>query len=332
MVETNAKEQIYAPVAADLDAVIALISGVSEGYDTEHPPEVEARLAQVLSTHGKRIRPAMTLLASRLWGRTPDDRTIKMATAVELLHIASLIHDDTVDSADIRRGHATASNLWGGEVAVLLGDFVFATSATFVCDTDSVRLIRRFAHTIAELSRGELNEIIGAWSLETTRDIYLTRIYDKTASLFTTSAESGAILGEGDEAGVRSLRDFGYDIGMAYQVLDDLLDFEATDEQIGKPAGNDLSNGVLTLPAIIALESGHAKEEIAEYFDSRDDRDPDLLKRAYAAICDTDALAEARVVANAYVKSANDRLSSLPPTPARDSLIALSGYISNRRS
>ena len=119
---------------------------------------------------------------------------------------------------------------------------------------------------------------------------------------------------------------------MAYQVLDDLLDFEATDEQIGKPAGNDLSNGVLTLPAIIALESGHAKEEIGEYFVSPADRDPRLLKRAYTAICETDALTEARTVADGYVRAANERLDSLPPTPARESLIALSGYISSRRS
>ena len=187
MVRTHAYEQIYDPVASDLAKVIDAIVAVSDQKAT-HPEGVGDRLSHVLATPGKRVRPAITLLASRLWGRIPDDRTIKMATAVELLHIATLIHDDTVDSADTRRGHATASSLWGGNFAVLLGDFVFATSALFVCDTNSVRLIRRFAETITELARGEMDEILRAGDADFTRDEYLTRIYDKTASLFSTAA------------------------------------------------------------------------------------------------------------------------------------------------
>jgi geranylgeranyl pyrophosphate synthase len=331
MLGADAKEQIYLPVADDLEKVIANIAAVSEGNVTDHPPEIEARLAQVLATPGKRIRPAITLLASRLWGRNPDERTIKMATAVELLHIASLIHDDTVDSADTRRGHATASNLWGGNVAVLLGDFVFATSATFVCDTNSVRLIRRFAQTIADLSRGELNEILLAWTMETAREDYFIRIYDKTASLFSTSAESGAVLGEGDEDSVTCLRDYGYNLGMAYQVLDDLLDYEGTSEQLGKPAGNDLANGVLTLPAILALESGRAASEISSFMLASPGDRPRLLAKAYRAIYESGALEQARGVADDYLSAATNSLDSLPDSAARDSLARLVGFIRNKR-
>ena len=327
----DAKERIYTPVAEDLDEVIANIAGVAESETTGPPPEIEARLAQVLATPGKRIRPAITLLVSKLWGRVPDERTIKMATAVELLHIASLIHDDTVDSADTRRGHATASNLWGGNIAVLLGDFVFATSATFVCDTNSVRLIRRFAQTIAELSRGELNEILESWSLKTDRKKYLERIYDKTASLFSTSAESGAVLGEGDEESVASLRRYGYNLGMAYQVLDDLLDYESSPELLGKPTANDLANGVLTLPAILAIESGDASEAVSAFMTAPVADRPRLLTVAYDAICGSDALRRSRQIANDYISEAMRSLEPLPPSPSRDALVELTDYIRDRQ-
>ncbi len=331
MLGADAKERIYAPVADDLERVIANIAGVAEADGPGPPPEIEARLAQVLATPGKRIRPAITLLTSKLWGRIPDERTIKMATAVELLHIASLIHDDTVDSADTRRGHATASNLWGGNIAVLLGDFVFATSATFVCDTNSVRLIRRFAQTIAELSRGELNEILESSTQKTDRERYLQRIYDKTASLFSTSAESGAVLGEGDEESVANVRQYGYNLGMAYQVLDDLLDYESNPEQLGKPTANDLSNGVLTLPAILAYESGDAADEIAAFLNANDAERPRLLTVAYDAICSSDALERSRGIANDYIDAALQNLESVADSESRDALIQLTGYIRDRQ-
>ena len=331
MLGADAKELIYAPVADDLDKVIANMAGVSASQGSEHPPEIEARLAQVLSTPGKRIRPAMTLLTSRLWGRIPDERTLRMATAVELLHVASLIHDDTVDSADTRRGQATASNLWGGNVAVLLGDFLFATSATFVCDTNSVRLIRRFAQTIAELSRGELNEIISAWSTDTDREAYFARIFDKTATLFSTAAESGAVLGEGDEESVCRIRDYGYNLGMAYQVLDDLLDYEATSEAIGKPVANDLANGVLTLPAILAIESGEAITAISAAFSAAPEDRPRLLAAAHKAICASDALDRSRGIAQKYIAKATKCLDGLPRSGSLESLLLLTDYIGSRR-
>ncbi len=331
MLGADAKERIYSPISADLETVIGNIAGVAEAETAGPPPEIEARLAQVLATPGKRIRPAITLLTSKLWGRIPDDRTIKMATAVELLHIASLIHDDTVDSADTRRGHATASNLWGGNIAVLLGDFVFATSATFVCDTNSVRLIRRFAQTIAELSRGELNEILESWTMKTDRELYLQRIYDKTASLFSTSAESGAVLGEGDEDSITNLREYGYNLGMAYQILDDLLDYESDPEMLGKPTANDLGNGVLTLPAILAVESEVASAEVAAYMGAPEQDRPRLLSIAYDAICESDALDRSRVIANDYIEASLRNLDAVPDSESKQALIELTGYIRDRQ-
>ena len=162
MAEVITQKIIYKPVEDDLQAVIAEISAIADKTPEnalEQAESLEAQLGHILATPGKRIRPALTLLTSRLWGQQSSKLQVRMATAVELLHIATLVHDDTVDHADTRRGHQTASNLWGRNVAVLLGDFLFATSAMYVCDTNNIRLVRRVAETITELAQGELDEI-----------------------------------------------------------------------------------------------------------------------------------------------------------------------------
>ena len=187
-IQTTPAQDIFAPIEKDLDQVVEVITQLSIEEIERCPAGIDAletldeRLTHVMSTPGKKMRPAMTLLASKLWGAVPDEKMISMAVAVELLHIAALIHDDTVDDADVRRGKATAGFLWGNNFAVLLGDYVFATSAKFVCATGSVRLISRFAETIAELARGELHEMVSNWNLPVTVDEYFARIYDKTAS------------------------------------------------------------------------------------------------------------------------------------------------------
>lgn len=332
MVEAITQESIYEPVASDLQAVITEIASIAENASEntpEHAKDLENQLGHVLATPGKRVRPALTLLASRLWGQGVDERSIKMATAVELLHIATLVHDDTVDHADTRRGHQTASKLWGRNVAVLIGDFVFATSAMYVCDTNNVRLIRRFAETITELARGELNEIYTAWQPTVALEEYNQRIYDKTASLFCTAAESGAVLGKGDDESVENLRNYGYSIGMAYQVYDDLLDYRATSKELGKPAGHDLSEGILTLPAIIAAENG-AAPEINRLLTAPEEARIDLLPAAVEAIKQTGALEQTHQVASNYIESAVQSLDGIPPSDSLDSLLALAEYVQTR--
>ena len=334
MVEAITQESIYEPVASDLENVIAEIATIAEKAPEnapEHAKDLDAQLGHVLATPGKRVRPALTLLASRLWGKAKDhdEMPIKMATAVELLHIATLVHDDTVDHADTRRGHQTASKLWGRNVAVLIGDFVFATSAMYVCDTNNVRLVRRFAETITELARGELNEIYTAWQPSVSIEDYNQRIYDKTASLFCTAAESGAVLGGADDVAAKNVRDYGYNIGMAYQVYDDLLDYRATSEQLGKPAGHDLSEGIITLPAILAAENG-ASEDILSFMNAPEDARADLLPVAVEAIKNTGALDMTHQVAINYINTAVSALEGIPPSESLDSLLALAEYVQTR--
>ena len=332
MVEAITQESIYEPVADGLQAVVDEIASIAERTPENTPENAEdldAQLGHVLATPGKRVRPALTLLASRLWGHGIDERAIKMATAVELLHIATLVHDDTVDHADTRRGRQTASNLWGRNVAVLIGDFIFATSAMYVCDTNNIRLVRRFAETITELARGELNEIYTAWQPGVALEEYNQRIYDKTASLFCTAAESGAVLGGGDDESVENLRNYGYSIGMAYQVYDDLLDYRSTSEELGKPAGHDLGEGILTLPAIIAAENGVA-DEIYSFLKAPEAARADLLPRTVKAIKLSGALEQTHQVATDYVDTAVRSLDGIPPSDSLDSLLALAEYVQTR--
>jgi len=256
---------IYAPVQDGLARVDDRLRSLAE---TETYP-VQPLLQYVTDNGGKRVRPAITLLAAQFHPHD-EERPIIMASAVELLHLATLIHDDTVDNSPMRRGRATVSNTWSPHVAVLFGDYVFATSATFVCDTNNIRVIRRFSETIMELASGQLMEYYTSFDASQARDIYQDRIYRKTASLFCTASESGAVLGEAPENEVEALRDYGYNIGMAFQVRDDLLDFQGDPSNLGKPVGSDLLNGVLTLPTIMLMERYPNDDLVQSLFQDRE--------------------------------------------------------------
>jgi octaprenyl-diphosphate synthase len=290
-------------------------------------PHLEPLLGYALASGGKRVRPAITLLASEFYPHDPENPVI-MAVAIELLHLATLIHDDTVDNSKLRRGKATISNLWGKHVAVLFGDYVFATSATFVCDTGNVRVIRRFSETIMELASGELIEYFNTYNSQQARDLYNERIYRKTASLFCTAAESGAILSGAPEPQVQALRTYGYNIGMAFQVVDDLLDVQGDAAEMGKPVGNDLLQGVLTLPTIMLLERYPKNNPIEALFKDRSQNGK--VQQALDMINSSSIVSDCYVVVREYCEKAIQCLDILPDCSARRSLLTLCHYISER--
>lgn len=303
----------YEPVEDALERVKNALLALAGGQS----PFLTEILEHVLDTKGKRVRPAITLLCSRFYPN--DGETVEvMASAVELLHIASLIHDDTVDNSDIRRGRATISNRWGENAAVLLGDYVFATSATFVCDTGNIQVIRRFSETIMELSAGELQEIEESYGFAQRREGYLERIYKKTASLFTTAAESGAVLSGAPRPVCSALKAYGYYLGMAFQIVDDILDFDATRQEVGKPVGNDLAQGIVTLPAIIALER-QGSDGVLGVFLKRSG-DDGIMKHAIASVQQPAVIEESYGVAADFCDRALDSLEILEANTARDSL------------
>lgn len=318
-------ERLYIPVEQQLKRVRSkLLSLVRDQDDYLAQP-----LAHVSRISGKGIRPAITLLAA---GFHPNDghNAELMAGAVELLHVASLIHDDTVDESDIRRGIETVSSRWGRNSAVLVGDYVFATSATYVCDTGNVQVIRRFAETIMELSTGQLHEIANAFQPTQTRDVYLKRIYHKTASLFTTATESGAVLSGAPKPIVEALKQYGYNLGMAFQITDDILDIAATKEEIGKPVGADLSQGIMTLPAIIATEHAPTYSPIKNLFDNPSE--PTNMRDAIEAIQDPSIIEQSFAVADRFSDKAIDALIEFENIPARESLEQLVLFVRNRRN
>ena len=316
---------IFEPVQDRLQDVGESLKGMA----TRGFPYLSTLLDHVFATPGKQVRPAITLLASNFHDH--DERiTHAMATAVELLHIATLIHDDTVDESDLRRGRATVSNLWGRNAAVLVGDYLFAASATFVCDAGDVHVIKRFAETIMELSAGELQEMSESFSPDQSMDMYLDRIYNKTASLFKTAGESGAILSGASEAEVEALKDYSCNLGMAFQIVDDILDFEGTEEEIGKPVGNDLVHGIMTLPTLLAMRRNPQSTLISDFFRSREDTS--LLQEAISLIRDGSVLEEAYQVAKEYTSKALEALSTMPANQSRDALEELVGYVTTRRT
>lgn len=314
---------IYSPVQSRLDQVEKKLRSLR----SNEIPNLQPLLEYVLSNGGKRVRPAITLLASEFYPHDPKNPII-MAVAVELLHLATLIHDDTVDDSDLRRGQATVSNRWGKHVAVLFGDYVFAASATFVCDTGNIRVVRRFSETIMELASGEIIEYFNCYNPQQARELYHDRIYRKTASLFCTAAETGAILGGAPEPQVQALRDYGYNIGMAFQIVDDLLDVQGDATELGKPVGNDLLQGVLTLPSIMLLERYPENNPVEALF--REPSHDGHLQQALEMINDSSIVGDCYAEIREYCAKAARSLDILPDCESRRSLLSLTDYIWER--
>lgn len=315
---------IYEPASAGLEIVTENLAALAENSGVPR-----GMLSHVVEGGGKLLRPTITLLAG---GLRPgqEERVARMATAVELLHVATLVHDDTVDRSEKRRGRATVSSVWGDDVAVLLGDYVFAASAIFVCDTGNIRVIRRFSETIMELARGELAERMSKHDWTQTLEDYQRRIYDKTASLICTAAESGGALSGAPEEETQALRSFGYNVGMAFQIVDDVLDFTSSEEELGKPAGNDLLQGTLTLPALLFAARRPDEPAVRRLRDgSRDEAD---LAAVVEMVRNSSAVEEARAELDGYRSAARAALAVLPVARARESLDALVDYIAERRN
>tara|TARA_B100001996_G_scaffold378352_1_gene362391 strand:+ start:1127 stop:2101 length:975 start_codon:yes stop_codon:yes gene_type:complete len=213
----------------------------------------------ITSQNGKLLRPVLTLLIGSFAPQSNDsikEKIINMAVAVELLHTASLVHDDIVDNATQRRGQKSFNNIYGNNMAVMMGDIIFAKSATFVCDTKNIEVVNKFANTIVDLSMGQLLEMESRNNHFQTKDQYFYRIRKKTASLFETAVWSGGILSEFDETDCNMLKNYGELLGYAFQIFDDIRDFTEIEKKSnnGKNPGIDIQNGIFTLPVILSFD------------------------------------------------------------------------------
>jgi heptaprenyl diphosphate synthase/octaprenyl-diphosphate synthase len=276
---------------------------------------------------GKGIRPALTLLAGKFY-KYDLTYLMPMAASVELMHTATLVHDDAIDKSIVRRGQPTINKMWGDEDAILLGDYLFAKAGEFVADTQSPRVIKLFSQTLGIISSGEINQLLGAFKTAQTQDDYFKRIAHKTASLFCLATESGAILSQAPEKSVDLLRDYGRNLGIAFQIVDDILDFTGTEEKLGKPVGSDLTQGTLTLPAMLILKRLPGDNPVRRALDNKGN--PKYVQEAIRLIRNSPVVDECQKIAKDYCAKARKNLETLPQNAAYDSLVSLTDYILER--
>ena len=317
---------VQALAAADMAAVNALIRSrlasdvVLINQISEH----------IISSGGKRLRPMLHLLAARAAGYHGDDH-VPLAALIEFIHTSTLLHDDVVDESDLRRGRKTANALWGNAASVLVGDFLYSRSFQMMVELDSMRIMRILADTTNRIAEGEVLQLLNIGNADTSEQAYLDVIERKTAVLFSAATRLGAVLAGLPTDQEEALARYGLDLGYAFQIADDVLDYVSDAETLGKNIGDDLAEGKPTLPVIHAIANG-TPEQAASLRRAIESGGLDSLDNIVAAIRDTGALEHARSRAEHYARSAQSALSTLPASDARDALEVLADYSVNRAS
>jgi octaprenyl-diphosphate synthase len=318
--------QIFEPIRADLDAV-----------EREFLRHVESRVElipqigkYIQTSGGKRVRPAVLLMAARLAGYH-GDRAVLYASVVEFIHTATLVHDDIIDGSDLRRGRLAVHSRWGNDITVLLGDYLYIKSMALALTQDALEVIRLLCDVTLRMIEGELYQLTKTGDVDITEDEHFEIIRRKTAYLFGGCAQIGGKLGGVSPEQEEALREYGFNLGVAFQLVDDVLDFTADQEILGKPIGGDLREGKVTLPIIYLLQraDGSASDLVRRIV-----RDRSVTPEAWRTVtqlladhCATDA-AYRRAVDHAT--AAKHCLNVFPPTPERDALVALPDYLLSR--
>lgn len=300
---------------------------IREQAGEEHHPDLHSALEHLLSAGGKRIRPTLSLLVGNMLG-APEEKIITLGASVELLHTATLVHDDLIDGALLRRGMPTLNARWSPAATVLTGDFLFARAAKLAAETDYLPLMKLFADTLAIIVNGELTQMFSARGV-IDRANYYDRIYAKTASLFEMSALAAAMVATENESIRAAMKTFGYEVGMAFQIVDDILDFTGSQSTVGKPIGSDLLNGLVTLPAIYYAEEHPDDEDILSLPDGGW-KDTDRVQRIVDNIRRNAAIEKAMEEARQAVRRALSALEDAPAVPEREALADLAKFIVDR--
>lgn len=316
--------ELFAPVKTELATVEKRLR---QTVQDQHSALAEAT-QHLLNAGGKRLRPAVVLLTAGMFD-ADRDQAVSLATAVEMLHTATLVHDDLIDGALLRRGAPTLNADCSLSATVLTGDYLFARAAHFIAQTRNARIVELFAETLMVIVDGEIKQNFSKGNID--RADYYARIYAKTAALFAHATEAAAILGDADEVSLAGVREFGHQIGMAFQIVDDVLDFVGTPDQTGKPIGGDLRQGSFTLPAIYHLQAHPDNPHLNALFNGRVKRG-DVVSRAVAAVRASGATDEALREAREFVERGQLALEKLPDTPHTQALSAIARYIVNRSS
>jgi all-trans-nonaprenyl-diphosphate synthase len=316
--------ELLQPVEADLDALLAdLRTLIGAGH-----PILQAAAEHLFAAGGKRIRPGIVLLLSRAIAPEGDlsPRHRRLAEITEMIHTASLVHDDVVDGADTRRGVATVHSRFNHRVAVLAGDFLFAQASWHLANLDDLEVVKLLSRVIMDLADGEVKQGLFRYDTGQSFATYLEKSYCKTASLIANSARAAGVLSGLEEPRLDALQQFGRQLGLAFQVVDDILDFTGNEQQLGKPAASDLASGYLTAPVLYALEE---RPSLAMLIEREFSQDGDL-EQALALVRDCEAIPRSRALAEDFARQAHEAITWLPPSEPRSALRALPDFVLSR--
>lgn len=288
-------------------------------------------LSQVFKAGGKRLRPALTILASKASLKEGDEISrlhIVLAVLTELIHTASLVHDDVIDQASLRRGESTVNKKWNDKLAVLIGDLLFAQASICLARLMNPQIVGIYGQVLGDLCAGEIRQMRQQFSCQVDWDSYIQKSVNKTASLFAAGCQSSAILNKRDELVVASLKSYGTNLGICFQVVDDLLDVTGNTDQLGKQAGSDLANGVITAPALFVLEQDDKNAlRLKELINTRAVTQADGLAEALSLISQSGGIEKTVQLATKYAEDAKYNLQCLPESVYKDSLSAIADYL-----
>ena len=315
---------LFTPVEADLQI---LADNLKQLVGNRHPI-LYAAAEHLFGAGGKRIRPAIVLLISRATMLNTDitARHRRLAEITEMIHTASLVHDDVVDESDVRRGVPTVHSLFGNRIAVLAGDFLFAQSSWYLANLNNLDVVKLLSEVIMDLAAGEIQQGLNRFDASLSTETYLQKSYYKTASLIANSSKAAGLISETSLETAEHLYSYGRHLGLSFQIVDDILDFTSSTDTLGKPAGSDLKSGNLTAPALYALEEKPDLEAlIAREFAHSGD-----LEQALALIHDSRGIERARELAAHHAKLATEHISILEPSESRQALMDLTDYVLSR--
>ncbi|AWB20263.1 polyprenyl synthetase family protein [Methylobacterium currus] len=316
---------------ASLDALVGLVAGGMErvnamilsrtGSDVTMIPEVANHL---ISSGGKRLRPILTLATAALAGYDPAaDGDVKLAASVEFMHTATLLHDDVVDESDMRRGKVAARIKWGNEASVLVGDFLLGQAFKMMVEVGSLRALDILSSAASVIAEGEVMQLTAARSTETTEDEYLAVIRAKTAELFAAACEVGPVIAERSKAEIAACRSYGMNLGIAFQLVDDALDYGGTSADLGKNVGDDFREGKITLPVVLSFRRGSDEERTfwRRTLERQEIEEPHDLDAAIAIMRRHRALEDTIERARHYGAMAKDALALFPASPMKQALL-----------
>ena len=311
-------------IQVSLDEVEKLMVAQASDYH----PDLRNAVSVILKSGGKRIRPRIILLIGKMLRAEPKP-LVYLATSIEMLHTASLVHDDLIDGSLLRRGIPTLNSKWSPAATVLTGDFLFASASDMASKTKSVEIMRLIARCLMTIVDGEVNQLFTNRCI-TCVDDYYRRIYAKTASLFETSTHCAAILSTNNQKEVEALQKFGYELGMAFQVIDDILDYTGDESTVGKPVGGDLRQGLITLPLLYYMESNPNDPAVKNLKTSNSIQGEDEIQRLVRCTAESDAIIRAHDAAVNFVHKAQESLYIFQDSPEREALFEITRYIIER--